>query len=176
MDAYRKEVERYAAQAENYLLHNKGPKHAKIIFENIFRNASHKIRIAANNLWNTEVVNTPEYIDALLNFLNHSESSLDILLTNMPTPDSIIAESGKQNIFKSLFNHRAYSEGRIIIKSGEGKSFKATVGELKEVHFCTADSRMYRYENDIKERLAICNFNDPKTTKHLEELFDVCND
>lgn len=64
MEEYRRTVESYAAQHENYLFHNEGNEHALIIFENIFKNANKTIRIAANNLCNSEVVDRAE-IDRL---------------------------------------------------------------------------------------------------------------
>lgn len=166
MDDYRKAVEYYASNHLNYLFHNKGPEHAKIIFENIFKVANEHIRIAANNLWNTEVVNTQEYIDALRTFLDKPNSKLDIILTNEPNWNEVKADEAN-NIYKLLLNYKS----KVRIKTGEGKNFRKT-DTNQIVHLCTADDSIYRLEDNIDERTAICNFKDEKTVSELNKIFD----
>lgn len=166
MDDYRKAVEYYASNHLDYLFHNKGPEHAKIIFENIFKVANEHIRIAANNLWNTEVVNTQEYIDALRTFLDKPNSKLDIILTNEPNWNEVKAVE-TNNIYKLLLNYKS----KVLIKTGEGKNFKKT-DTNQTVHLCTADDSIYRLEDNIDERTAICNFKDEKTVSELNKIFD----
>jgi hypothetical protein len=69
----------------------------------------------------------------------------------------------------SLSKTDAYKDNRVCIKNSDGRRF--TVDD-NEVHFCTADSRMYRFEDDVKCRKARCNFGDKETTKFLEDYFD----
>lgn len=168
MEDYKNAVKYYADEKKDYLFHNQGSDHAKIIFENIFRTASGHIRIAANNLWNDEVVNTLEYLTALESFLDKPNTKLDILLINEP-PIYEVRQKCDLNIYKMLFEHRAYRAGRIQIHSGDGKSFKKND---KIIHFCTADGRMYRYESDVEQRSATCNFNDVVQTNILDTNFD----
>ena len=169
MKEYREAVESYANRKENYLFHNQGSEHAKIIFENMFRTAEEHIRIAAESLWNDSVVNTPEYIAALSSFLDKPASRLDILLIHTPDRNDVI-EKEDCNLYSALFLHPAFSEGRIRIKSGEGKAFRGAENNI--VHFSTADGRMYRLEENVVLRTATANFNDEKMSKRLEELFD----
>lgn len=169
MTEYRKAVEYYASNNIDYLFHNKGSAHAQIIFENIFKNAREHIRISALNLWNTEVVRTKEYLEALKLFLDQPKTKLDILVKSMPADEELTEESDN-NIYRILYSHPAYLAGRIRIKTGNGKCFKTIEGS--EIHFCTADGHMYRYEDDITERTAQCNFNDSDTAKNFETLFD----
>lgn len=169
MNEYRKAVEYYASNRIDYLFHNKGNDHAKIIFENIFRNAHDHIRISALNLWNTEVVRTEEYTKALTYYINQPNSRLDILVKEFPEKEDLINQA-QYNIYRLLYCHPAYAEGRITIKTGNGKCFKNPSGD--EVHFCTADGHMYRFEDNITERTAQCNFNDSKTSEIFEALFD----
>lgn len=168
MEEYRRTVEAYAYHHENYLFHNEGNKHALIIFENIFKNAKNTIRIAANNLCNSEVVDRKEYIEPLIKFLDNG-GALSILLKDAPCPTN---EELKNTycLFRALYNHEAYKNGIVKIKSGDGKFFHDNNGH--EIHFCTADGHMYRIENDIVERKAICNFGDEVKTKELDNLFD----
>ena len=169
MKEYREAVESYANRKENYLFHNQGSEHAKIIFENMFRTAESHIRIAAESLWNDSVVNTPEYLAALSIFLDKPNSLLDILLINEPEKKDVV-EKEDCNLYSFLYLHPAFSEGRIRIKSGEGKAFRDSENNI--IHFSTADGRMYRLEDNVVLRAATANFNDEKMSKSLEELFD----
>ena len=154
----------------NYLFHNRGNEHALIILSNIFRNAKSHIRIAANRLYNDEVVNTKEYIDSMKTFLDREGSLLSILITKRPTIEEV-QEHGPENTFYwMLYNHPAYRQGRVTIKEGEGNSFKDADGN--QVDFCTGDDRMFRMEQDVKERQAIANFRDPAYTGQLIKVFD----
>lgn len=168
LDEYRKAVEYYASNGIDNLIHNRGNEHALIIFQNIFRTANGHIRIAANNLWNDEVVNTKEYIDSLSAFLNRPNSKLDILLTDEPHIEDVKAKEG-YNIYRMLYNHRAYLSGRVRIMSGEGRTFQHKGTPL---HFCTADGHMYRLETNPYEREAQCNFCDTTHTGKLIDNFD----
>lgn len=168
LEEYKKAVEYYASNSIDNLIHNRGDEHALIIFQNIFRTSNEYVRIAANNLWNDEVVNTKDYIDTLSAFLDKPNSRLDILLTNEPKIEDVKNKTG-HNIYNMLYNHRAYLSGRVRIKSGEGKTFRL---DGKPLHFCTADGRMYRLEINPDERVAQCNFCDTAHTGKLIENFD----
>lgn len=168
MEEYRRTVEAYAAQHENYLFHNEGNEHALIIFENIFKNANKTIRIAANNLCNSEVVDRAEYIDPLIKFLDNG-GVLKVLLKETPNVGNDELRKEK-SLYRALYNHEAYKNGNVLLKSGNGKCFHDA--KHKEVHFCTADGHMYRLENDIEQRKAICNFGDSNKTKELDTVFD----
>ena len=168
MEEYKKSVRYYADEQKDYLFHNKGDEHAKIIFENIFRTATKQIRIAAYNLWNSAVVNTPEYLGALKSYLDKPDTKLQILLIEEPSINDVLSESS-YNIYRMLYEHPAYQSGRVEIKCGEGKSFKK---DDKTIHFCTADGRMYRFESNPEQRSATCNFNDPNQTAILDSNFD----
>ena len=166
-ESYVKAVQAYAREGRDYLFHNLGNEHALVIFVAIFENAMGKIRIAANNLWNKEVVNTTEYQDALRMFLERKDTSLDILLSSFPKED--IQNEKDINIYKTILTSPAYREGRVRVRLGEGKCFKS--GE-QPVHFCTADGKMYRFEDDINLRRATCNFGDSDTTAEMDKSFD----
>lgn len=171
MERYRIAVCNYAeGEGVDYLFHNRGNEHALIILSNIFRNAKSHIRIAANRLYNDEVVNTKEYIDSMRTFLDREGSQLSILITKKPTKEEV-QEHGPENTFYwMLYNHAAYRQGRVTIKEGGGSSFKDAAGN--QVNFCTGDDRMFRMEQDVEERQAIANFRDPEYTGQLIRLFD----
>ena len=167
LEIYAREVEKDAKEGTDYLYHNEGNDHARIICTNIFKNAKTEIRIAANRLYNDEVVNTPEYISSMKEFLDKPKTILKILIVEAPKVEDV----KKDNTFYGmLFEHPAFKEGRITIKEGRGKSFSDNNGN--KVNFCTADDRMYRYETDITRRKAVANFGDQKRSKELKEIFD----
>ena len=167
LEQYKNAVKDYAARGVNYLFHNEGDEHALIIFTNIFCNAKDTIRIAANKLCNKEVVNQKEYINSLRYFLDKKDTKIYILLTSCPSKEEV---NDDNCLYKMLYSHPAYKEGRILIKDGEGKSFRDKDGKV--VHFCMGDDTMYRIENDIVERKAVANFGDSKTTSVLNTGFD----
>lgn len=167
MKSYREAVEFYAKNKKSNLLHNEGNEHALIIFENLFKYSTDHIRIAAKDLANTEVVNTSDYIEPILTFLNNPDARLDILLTNFNIAVKDIEH--ESNFFWHIYNSQAYKENRITIKDAQGKGFRL---DNKPVHFCTSDSHAYRVEDDIDMRKARCDFGDETTTKNLEETFD----
>lgn len=167
LEQYKAAVKEYAAKGVDYLFHNEGDKHALVIFSNIFCNAKSEIRIAANQLCNSEVVNQKEYIDSLRFFLDRKDTRLYILLTNRPCPEDVKTDCC---LYKMLFEHPAYKEGRIVIKDGEGKSFRDNNGST--IHLCMGDNTMYRIENDVIGRKAIANFGDKNITTILNRGFD----
>lgn len=168
MGDYKKAVEYYAKNKQNNLLHNKGNEHALIIFENLFKYSENYIRIAAHDLSNEEVVNTRTYIDAIIPFLNKSNTHLDILLVCFNEKVKEIKE--EHNFFKNILKTKAFKEGRVRIKNGDGIGF---ISEGQNIHFCTSDDHAYRFEFDINERKARCNFQDITATGQLISLFDL---
>ena len=171
LEQYRIAVSNFAAKGTNYLFHNEGNEHALIIFKNLFLNAKNHIRIAANMLYNDEVVNTEEYINAMTSFLNKRNTRLSILITQTPPIDEVKKHRKETSFYWMLYNHPAYKEGRIKIKEGNGNHFSGKDGQ--QVNFCTCDTRMYRIETDIIKRKAIANFGDKESSADLEQKFDV---
>ena len=167
LEQYRNAVSDYAARGVNYMFHNEGNEHALVIFENIFSNAKNEIRIAANKLCNKEVAGRDGYISSLSAFLDKSGSELHILLSNRPSAEEVKAESC---LYRMLYYHPAYKEKRIVIKDGNGRSFRDK--DNKPIHLCMGDSKMYRIENDVTERKAVANFGDGETTERLNQSFD----
>lgn len=167
LELYEIEVEKDAKNRSDYLFHNEGNEHALIICSNIFKYAKSEIRIAANRLYNDEVVNTEKYINSMKSFLDRPDTKLRILITIAPPINEVKKEG---TFYGMIFEHPAYKEGRVEIKHGRGSCFMNADGN--PVNFCTADDIMYRYENDIVKRKAIANFGDSQMAKDLREKFD----
>lgn len=170
LEQYSSAVKYYATNHEDYLFHNEGNDHALIILTNLFDNANNHIRIAANRLYNDEVVNTPEYIGSMREFLNKKDSKLSIIISKKPSVEEVRTRGRENTFYWMLYNHPAYYQGRVEIKEGEGKSFIG--GNNIPVNFCTGDTQMYRFENDIEGRRATANFGDSETTQQLIDVFD----
>lgn len=168
---YRLAVKNFAENGIDYLFHNEGNEHALIIFTNLFANAKEHIRIAANMLYNDEVVNTKEYIAAMRSFLDRYNSRLSILITNRPPVEDVRKHDKETSFYWMLYNHPAYKQKRVKIKEGSGNYFRGENNQ--QVNFCTCDTRMFRYETDIKQRKAIANFNNKESTQALENMFDA---
>ena len=171
MEQYRTAVRNFAAKGTNYMFHNEGNEHALIIFTNLFANAREHIRIAANMLYNDEVVNTKEYIGSMKSFLDRRDSRLSILITTRPPVDGVRSHDKETSFYWMLYNHPAFRQGRIEIKEGSGSYFHGEDGQ--QVNFCTCDSKMYRLESDVKLRKAVANFGDSASAIDLEQKFDA---
>lgn len=171
MEQYRIAVKDYASKNVDYLFHNEGNEHALIILTNIFENAKDHIRIAANQLYNDEVVNTEAYVNAIKAFLDKGDTRLSVIITKRPEVDEVRRRSIKNTLYWMLYNHKAYRQRRVIIKEGNGKSFYD--GKNQQINFCTGDVKMYRLEDDIENRKAVANFGDEETTTKFAEKFDT---
>lgn len=177
---YKNTIELYAQNRRNYPFNNKGAEHARIVLPLIFKYANDKIYLLANNLWNSEVVNTNDYISSIQSFLDKGKTQLKIIVSSFPYE---LIEKDRDSLYKMLFHHKAYKDGRVNIKNANGQNltFKDNEIELCKItdengkniiNFCTADNRMYRIETDILNRKAECNFNDEKTVRRLDRAFD----
>lgn len=165
IDDYKKAVSYFASRKQNFAIKNEGDDCARVIFTNIFLNASNEVRIAANTLRNN-VVDSPEYQDALTSFLSREGATLHIIVHNLPDN---VGENANTNVYRRLFLHPAYKEGRVVIKEAKIDRFFI---DKKPVNLCVADGTMYRLENDIEKRTAICNFGNPDKAAPLEKAFD----
>ena len=162
LEDYRKAVEEYAQNRTDHVFQNQGDEHALIVLSTMFKNANSYIRMAAGSLSNKEVVGAKEYTDNLLGFVNKPNTKLDIIVTKYNGEDL--------PLFNLLKCTCAYKDGRVRIKNAEGKSFHDK--EHNIVHFCAADSCMYRYEVDTERRSATCNMGGKEFACVLDQAFD----
>lgn len=165
LEEYRLAVEYLARQKKDFDIHNEGNECAKVIFANIFVNAKKTVRIAANTLRN-DVVNSPEYQDALDAFLSNEGAELKIIISHLPDN---VAENSPNNIYRRLYRHPAYLSGRIQIRNAKRDLFHLGT---QPANFCVADGIMSRIENDVVKRNALCNFGKIDRAVKLEEVFD----
>lgn len=165
LDEYRLAVEFFASRHRDFDIKNEGNDCARVVLTNLFLNARHRIRMVAHTLRN-EVVDANEYQDSLDSFLARKDARLQVVIHHLP---EIAKEVISSNLYRRLRFNPAYEEGRIEIKvAGRDRFF---IGD-KPVNFCVADGMMYRLENDIDRRIAICNFGNKKRAEELESVFD----
>ena len=138
---------------------------ALTVLSNIFKEAIKEICIAVYQLENDEVVNQKDFITSMRHFLDKSGSSLKILIIK----DSPIEISKKDGFYGMLYEHKAYREGRIIIKESLNNSFTDKSRNL--VNLFIADDKMYCYEFE-KDRSWIGNFGDAIVSLKLRQMFD----
>lgn len=170
IEEYKEAVSFFACSHRNFNIKNEGDDYARVILTNIFFNATKSIRMAANTLRNN-VVDSPEYLDSLDSFLGRAGSTLQIIVHHIPKN---VRENSNSNIYRRLSLNPAYDEGRIKIKSADGRN--RFFLDDKPINFCVADSLMFRMENDIEKRTALCNFGNESKAKELELAFDTIFD
>ena len=163
-EEYKVAVQFFASSHSNFDIKSEGDDCARVVFTNLFLNAKQRIRMAAHTLRN-EVVDAKEYQDALDSFLAREDAKLEIIIHHLP----MTAKEGvASNLYRRLRFNPAYDAGRIEIKvAGRDRFF---LGD-KPVNFCVADGIMYRLENDIEKRTAICNFGNKRRAGELESAF-----
>lgn len=165
LEEYQQAVEYLASQKKDFDIHNEGNDCAKVIFSNIFMNAKKSVRIAANTMRN-DVVDSPEYQNALDAFLSNEGAELKIIIRKLPDNAT---EDSSNNIYRRLYRHPAYLSGRIQIRNANRDLFHLGA---KPANFCVADGIMSRIENDVIKRNALCNFGRKERAIKLEEIFD----
>ena len=165
LEEYRQAVEYLAKEKMDFDIHNEGNDCAKVIFANIFVNAKQTVRIVANTLRN-EVVDSPDYQDALDSFLSNEKAELKIIINHLPENAK---EDSVNNIYRRLHRHPSYLAGRIQIREAGRDMFH--IGD-KPANFCVADGTMSRIERDVVKRNALCNFGNKDRAVKLEEIFD----
>ena len=167
IEEYKEAVSFLACSHRNFNIKNEGNDYARVILTNIFFNATKSIRMAANTLRNS-IVDSSEYLDSLDSFLGRSGATLQIIVHHLPDN---ARENSNSNIYRRLCLNPAYDEGRIKVKSADGRN-RFFLGE-RPINFCVADSLMFRMEDDVEKRTALCNFGNESKAKELELAFDT---
>lgn len=137
---------------------------AKDVSCEIFNKAQFSLRIFAGCLC-AEFCNSVEYVEALSDFLERG-GSLRILL-NEYQPDYVK--------HSALFMRIAYflSQGKSVdVRMTNAKPYFSNDPNKKPIHFMVGDEKAYRVEDDIENKHAFCNFNNPSYAESLILYFD----
>lgn len=163
IEEYRDFIKYLADSKDTRIFLNSDEEHALEVLVQLFRQATHSIKIFAGCLYE-HVGNQPEYISELSNFIERG-GELRILLNKYNQ------EKAKESqLFKRLAMH-AKQEHNIEVKETKAKAFfKADLGQ--EIHFTVVDNLGYRIETDIEKRTARCSFNDSNIATATSEFFD----
>lgn len=161
---YREFIQMLSEKSDSRIFLNKGPEHAKIVLEQIFRQSKEIVRIFAGNL--TRIVgDDPAYISALSDFVERG-GKVRILLNDYK--EELAKES---NLYMRLayFKHL---DKDIIVKTTTAKPYRTTDPEQKEIHFTTGDDKAYRIGTDIESRTAEGSMNNPEEVAKMANFFD----
>lgn len=168
MNQYREYIKDLAKNDKNVVFNNSGPEHAALVMSTIFETAKKRIRILAGS-FSGEISKNDEYRRTLEKFLSHG-GNVQVLLDKKKF-DSLEKEPKIFDIlrFYSIVNPEQVSIRKYntpVVRSEKGAS------DVHEVHFTVADDKMYRVEDNIDTFVAFGNFNDEKTAKSLNTIFD----
>jgi hypothetical protein len=163
--AYKDYLKELAQNRKNVVFFNSSAEHASAVMSTIFQNSENLVKVFAGGLTG-EVSSSPEYRKSLDNFLRRG-GRLQILL------EEYNADCPPINIDLLRF-YKLKSTNQVVVKTHPENYFikRKDADEGGKIHFCVADSRMYRIETDTLNYLAEGNFNDEKTAKALDVLFD----
>lgn len=165
LEEYREFIRMLSEKSDSRIFLNKGPEHAKIVLEQIFRQSEKTVRIFAGNL--TRIVgDDPAYISALSDFVQ-KDGKVRILLNDYK--EELAKES-------NLYMRLAYfkSEGKdIVVKKTTARPYQESDPDQMTVHFTVGDEKAYRLETDIMNRAAQGSMNRPDVAAKMAEFFDM---
>ncbi len=158
IDRYEEVVNRLAADKTDSRFSNKGPDHATIVVNALFRNATSTVRLFTGclyeNFYTSDIV-----ASAVQKFLENSTVRLSILSENPLSARGMewvqsLAGGDRVSVF-------------ILDKTKIAKDAKIPN------HFMVADNQAFRLEIDDAKREAVVNFNEPTLAIALSNLFDT---
>jgi len=159
LDSYKKKIRNLAEKRTNEMFFNTDAKHATIVLTELIKNAEDYVYIVGENMDPT-VTDDEEYLDAVENFLKKENAKMKILLT-----DYNKKEFDNSKIGKLLSRYKNVVE----IKDSQKELVKS---DGVTINFTVSDGRAFRFERDVKNRIAFGNFNDTETAISLEKSFE----
>lgn len=158
IDRYQEVVQRLAKEKIDSRFSNKGPEHARVVVETMFRHASSSVNLFTGCL-NKDFYTSEPVLESLKDFLARTKGALTIICAS--TPDSDTVSVIKQSEFGSNVQIRVLSPA------------EAGTGNHVQHHFMTADGVAYRLEVNDAAREAVVNFNEPAVAMTLNNWFDA---
>jgi hypothetical protein len=149
---YRQRVKLLSDIRNGGAIFNGSADHAAIIVENLFRVATHHVRILSGDL-DARVYGNHRVVQRAEEFLGHSDHRLDILVerdTFSASHPFVRAIAGNENVAIKLISPE--------------------VSEGVPYHFMTADEDCYRFEELKGTHKAVAAFGD-RSAMHLAEIF-----
>lgn len=161
-EAYDNVIKELADNESSFVFTNSNPRHATIIIANIFRTAKDHIRIFARNLCGE--VSNGEYLIQLESFVKRGKK-LTVKLEEKE-------ESNNSEAIKLILNLQKSFPSKISIGVVKDDALKQIKHNSNIYHFTIGDERMYRFETDTENYIAVANFNDEHTCKELIKKFE----
>jgi hypothetical protein len=155
---YREAVEAYAKEKAEINFPNHGTKHASIVMETIFKN-SNNVLVFSKGM-NGTISQNNNYQQALHELLLDEKKSINYLLQNAPSPNSLTLNKLK------LFPERA------VVRVIKPEYIKMLAKDNMLRRFTVGDDRAYRLETNSDTNKAVCSFNNPKTARQLTDNFN----
>lgn len=137
---------------------NQSASHALSILRNVFKFAEHDVNIFSGRL-DSCVYNDKELISAAKDFIINRKGTVRVLVQ-----DNI--DQSRKDSENDFLNAILSSGGNINCTNYDHPLKNA------DKHFFVSDSKTYRVELDIKERSAVCNFNDEALGAQLNNAFN----
>jgi hypothetical protein len=157
MDSYEKNIMDLANSNSKVVFDNEGADHAEVVLRNIIKNANSRIFMYTGSL-SGETLESEKLSNELKAYLNKENTIFHIIHEE----DTLNTNSLFYETLKPFIDNK-----KVIIK-------KSNCQNGKGMHFCVADSKMLRLENDPIQFKALCSFNLPVQAKKLEEKFESC--
>ncbi len=169
MDNYKKAIEQLAKNSTNIEFDNEGKEHAAIVLSSMIKNAKKDVKLYSGQL-NSEVANNALFLNAFNKFIE-AKFTIQVILEEIPNNTDGQSKALKRVV--DLANNPVYNVSYKIADKSFRDNLSKLFHENKPYHFAVSDSKAYRIETDPKNYKAICNFNDTKITKKLENVFDA---
>lgn len=157
IDRYQEVVNRLAETKTDSRFSNKGPDHARVVVDALFRHATSSVKLYTGHLSDDFYTSEP-VLNAIKTFLQKSNSQLCILSEREPDVQSIDAIrelSDANQLMVYVINDKAPTDVQL------------------PGHFMTVDNASFRLEVDDGAREAVVNFNEPSIATTLSKIFDA---
>jgi hypothetical protein len=160
---YQEIISKKANEDSSDTFPNAGKFHAALVMAEMFKKTQNSIRMLVGNL-NGEVSNQEIYQEKLNELLKIKSVKFDIIFLDEPNKDS--------KALKLLNDAKA--KGHQINFWKASKEIADSIIQKGKflIHFSVFDDKMYRFEKDINNYAAWCNFNDQVIAGKLIKLFD----
>lgn len=167
MERYRRYIQRLREEESEELFKNSDSDHAVIVLSELFQSAKEEVWILTQTM-SDDIYQAEECLDSLEKFLNKENVKLRIILAEFD--EKKWTSSG---ISKTLSSYNNGEEKKVeVYKTKLDISFSGGDGNRKSINFAVADCRSYRFELDIKARVAIGSFNGEDQAERLVDLFN----
>lgn len=161
MNIYRDFVDNLVKNKSNETFDNKGSDHAAIVVSKMLDIAERSIYFYTGS-FDAQVTENIDVLSAIERVIKKPSIDIKVLIEEIPL------EKNQSKALQKLIQAKK-NQSNIEIKEVHNDNF---LKENNIGHFLVVDNKAYRYEIDMNEFKAICNFNDNKNiAKNLQLLF-----